>query len=830
MFADIAIQSPTDACSEARIIHGLNEECLSPPSSALTFSVFRKFPSIDGCLTSRKSTQQKSYSLSTIDFVARSLAKQPDSYISQSSFVGLSRKISGFAQVRSAWVDIDLYKAGMVADEKTIRVVSQMAVDIGIPEPSLIVFSGRGLYVKWFFTDAITDLTTWNHVQRLLTLLYSNMHSDFNAIDASRVLRSIETIHSETQERVSPVGGCMKAYAFPRFMQAVLAMEPELNRRAGEADVRTYRARVAKAANHLQTQMIDGVYGGDLPALDLYAASREPVLLAQRTAGSLNWARFYDLRTLMFSRGGAQKGIRDTLLFWMVNSLAHAQVITPDNWTGEVSDLLKAFPVGPDFDPIGQGYLASVQERVRLHAAGETIRWKGRSIPPLYKVTNAFLIDALDISDSEQRMLRTIISPEEKSRRKTVRRDELNPGREGRRSSRLDWRAKADTAAQEMKEAGLPIIVSDLAKSLGVERTALSRYLKKSPKPTSEKDVARSPADQIYAEIKKIQKQAIDQAIHFENKASDQARALVNTIASKRGISPSAGRITTPTDLAKGGNMQVQAVSATETNVQRSIPSPADRLRAVIKKPVSKALPAAPASTPAKAQERMPVENPAQEASSPPPEVKPQTHSATERLRSLSAIAAGQSNAQSTNARVVMALPGYPGKEQWPHDDLPAGSFHSAGDWLEARQGGRCFVVEVQDGDHCGFMRFAKPGIGMVTVIENGLPIKKLGNVWHDEEDGIQPGTEEGLDFGRAFDGCILVTDPSQVMFPAAVENQTVCVQGRDFYVIRSRADILFKKPALFKQLNFAEKVEAAHINWPGASDLNGASQPRFTA
>jgi len=165
-------------------------------------------------------------------------------------------------------------------------------------------------------------------------------------------------------------------------------------------------------------------------------------------------------------------GIGDLALFWMLNSLSHAGVVGLENWNDEVAALLSAFPcVGDGFDPLQDGSLSTL--RIRLLKTAQLrrkVEMREKSALEsvatddlLYRPGNQYLIDVFGITLEEQKHMRTIISQEEKRRR----RDAVAPGRERRRLERQMLRERV---YEWLKERNWVCdSVSALARSIGVD-------------------------------------------------------------------------------------------------------------------------------------------------------------------------------------------------------------------------------------------------------------------------------------------------------------------------------------------------------------------------
>ena len=452
--------------------------------------------------------------LTSMPEVIRQIAGSADTYISQSAFLtGKRRTISAFKHVNSCWVDLDYYNDQISPEEwssiKLQRIVEH-GKELGIPAPSMIVDSGQGAYVRWIFDAPVYQLPIWNRIQQTLTALYTALAADHKSKDASRVLRPIGTINTKNNTDVNVIQLTGIEYNFNEFVKQIESLKVDLIDPLIQCKVKSNRVHksLVKLAQH-----IENAPRGDMVGLEVFSKLREPLML-NWCEQSLHWARFTDLRDIVIKRGGFQEGERDLMLFWMCNSLAQAGIVTPANWDSEINSLLHCFPVGADFDPIRSGYLSSLKRRMfEEHSIYGKIRTglkteMGSSNPDeltkktreklkqvvstgkgLYRPSNAHLIHAFGISQEEQAGLRTLISKEEKQSRRLVRIDRRNPGRAANRVSRNEWHDHVRMLAQEKKELGevggmptassLGINVTAISKEFEIDRTVVSKYLKK---------------------------------------------------------------------------------------------------------------------------------------------------------------------------------------------------------------------------------------------------------------------------------------------------------------------------------------------------------------
>ena len=103
----------------------------------------------------------------------------------------------------------------------------------GIPPASLVVHSGRGLYLKWLLKSPLPQaaLPRWNAVQRELVSRLADFGADPKARDASRVLRLVSTCNTKQPDPelrkvrvlwVEEADGAPLLHDFERLAEAVL--------------------------------------------------------------------------------------------------------------------------------------------------------------------------------------------------------------------------------------------------------------------------------------------------------------------------------------------------------------------------------------------------------------------------------------------------------------------------------------------------------------------------------------------------------------------------------------------------------------------------------
>ena len=123
-------------------------------------------------------------------------------YYSQNTFYKPQRSIENIRQLRSLYVDVDFYTKDY-DKEWILGKLEHEFYGQSIPEPNLIIFSGRGLVLIWLI-DAVPykALPLWQAVQNYLTNELSTIGADQKCTDAARIFRLGGTTNSKNGAEV----------------------------------------------------------------------------------------------------------------------------------------------------------------------------------------------------------------------------------------------------------------------------------------------------------------------------------------------------------------------------------------------------------------------------------------------------------------------------------------------------------------------------------------------------------------------------------------------------------------------------------------------------
>jgi hypothetical protein len=335
--------------------------------------------------------QQASYELAHLPEVVEGLNPAFDTWITQAVFNAPNRRAVNLRDVGLLFADLDTYRTPGLAGKSPEELVALLLLycgQEGLPAPSIVLYSGRGLQAKWLLSEALepVSLFEWNTAQLGLVKILEPFSSDMNSRDVSRVLRVDRTTNTKSGERCRVVyvtGGieaCPARYDFTELREILVREEaPKVHR--------------PTTGLHLPQEM---------------------------NLKRLNWFRLYDLRTLWKGRGGVKKGWRELTLFWELNFLLRAE-------PGKISELwYEAAALAAEIDPGKPFYqksdLSTLYRKAQEARAGVAVEYSGRTFPPLYTPRNTTLLELFHITPEEEKSLRTIISASEKYRRVVAKR------------------------------------------------------------------------------------------------------------------------------------------------------------------------------------------------------------------------------------------------------------------------------------------------------------------------------------------------------------------------------------------------------------------------
>lgn len=310
-----------------------------------------------------------------------------DIYYSQNTFYKPQRRIENIRQLRNLYIDLDCYLLNYDPDF-IVRKLELEYFRQSVPEPNLIIFSGRGVVLIWLIEPVpYKALPLWNAVQRYLLDQLKDVGSDPKASDAARVFRLAGSINSKNGAEVHVEYRHGYRYALRDIQYDYL---PELTPKPKTGKKKPGRR---KKVVHLY---------------NIY---------------TLNHARILDITKIVELRNYDVTGYREVICFlyryWMCcfcNDTEEAY-----RQTLELNGTF-TYPLPErELKSATRSAEKAYEARSNKEANEQAIK---RGYPGAgYNISNAKLIKWLDITQDEMVHLNTIINPAEKRRRDRIRKD-----------------------------------------------------------------------------------------------------------------------------------------------------------------------------------------------------------------------------------------------------------------------------------------------------------------------------------------------------------------------------------------------------------------------
>lgn len=389
-----------------------------------------------------------------------------DLYIVQHRFRTFNRQKLLVSWLCAFYVDLDYYHEDSRSPGEMLEAVLVYCEREKIPKPSAILFSGRGLYLKWYLEDGAPGraLPKWDQIQAHLVKKFEAFGVDRKARDASRVLRIIGSYNQKSGERVEALwilrgeDGKVKRYGFRELGDAILPFtEAEYQEWKRNGKMRKAQSQVERVRGKKGFVRVRGgeewerIHGG--------------LQLSFPRRGSHIFQDLWKLARLRsWDRDGIPDGERMTFVLWLCNHAALAlNGAEQPRVYHEVAWFLKHLVPHWGMQKIHQGLHAVYKRSKAMMKPEGWIEFAGRLYPALYTPKNSSLVAWLKITDQELEQLdyiRTDGTYAAQKRRKerekgVLSRDEYLLRSRSRREKALDLRESGMTWEEVGGEMGM---------------------------------------------------------------------------------------------------------------------------------------------------------------------------------------------------------------------------------------------------------------------------------------------------------------------------------------------------------------------------------------
>jgi len=285
------------------------------------------------------------------------------------------------------FVDLDCYKQGFTTDQAKAHLL-EICRAHDIPEPTDITHTGRGLLARWELEPVRAwpeVVATWNGIQAKLCDLFESIGADHGARDCARVSRPDGTINSKSGAMVHTVKGSGDAYTLEQMALALGVLT---------------RPRWKKQTKRIRVKTSVGVLVPKNPK--------------QFTLAVEALRRIADLTELVQLRGTIHAGHRWNFMVAWVHSAKMAS--WPEDTIREQAHMFNdGWENGLEHGEVESAVQQGIRQVEKKNKRGKVVS------VPAFKLTSQTIAQRLGITPVEQTYMATLVSSEERERRRIVR-------------------------------------------------------------------------------------------------------------------------------------------------------------------------------------------------------------------------------------------------------------------------------------------------------------------------------------------------------------------------------------------------------------------------
>ena len=285
-----------------------------------------------------------------------------DLYMSMNTFYKPERTRENLRYLNSLYIDLDYYKMNLTRQE-VLSKLEEEYFNKSIPVPSMIVDSGRGLYLIWLIEQVPSKaVNLWSAMQHYLYDKLKNLGADRQALDPSRVLRVIGSYNTKSDSNVKLISFNFVRYTLKKLKEIYL---PKVEKKSKNKE-KKQQGKIVKFFN-------------------IYSVYK---------------ARINDLEKLAEIRGYELEGKREIILFLYryYNELLEGKEMALEMTYEFNSKFIK---------PLS---LSEVRSSTKSNYVGK------------YNYKNSTLVELLEISKEEMQYLSSMITEEVKYERNNLKR------------------------------------------------------------------------------------------------------------------------------------------------------------------------------------------------------------------------------------------------------------------------------------------------------------------------------------------------------------------------------------------------------------------------
>lgn len=298
-------------------------------------------------------------------------------FFSQNTFKKFKKSGEHLFELKALYLDIDYYRTGYTL-EQVLYAIEQMVSEHIIPPPTQIVDSGHGLYVTWRIKRLpACAIKLWRMVEEYLYWQFKKLGADRKSLEPTRVMRFAGSLNAKYPEKK---------------MVQVLSTYPV------EYDI-----------HHLQYEYLE-----HRPARIKQQKQEGKIIQFKKNIYTLYCNRREDILSLCKIREFEMTGIREITLF-LYRYYSCLVITDPQEALEMMLELNDQFT-----EPCAHSTVRRATRSAEKAAADEKYNYRSETLVELLHITKEEMM--LQYSNSEDYILKTIITKEIKYQRKNIKR------------------------------------------------------------------------------------------------------------------------------------------------------------------------------------------------------------------------------------------------------------------------------------------------------------------------------------------------------------------------------------------------------------------------
>lgn len=402
------------------------------------------------------------------------------------------------ARLKWLYVDLDYYNTVYKAYTKD-QIMGLLELDYYdriIPRPTYVVDSGRGLYLLWRIDENVKAYSRWIKMQMYLYNQLLDFGADRKIVtDSARVLRIPGSTNSKSGSCVTILEATDLKYSLTSLIRDYITGDQPSDKMISYAEhiSKTLQIPLPDMQNRDAVKLYISTNKDAAYMFHQHKVGQQKIknkkISYLRTEYSLARARLNDLEQLIRIRD-YDRGYREHILFLC----RYWQLCISDDYAGSLQHVIVLN--NTLHNPLSEKEVVQATKSAeKYYAAGK-----------IFRCSNSYVIQTLNITPAEMQYLQVFISPEERKNRKKVRNQRAylaylkNTGKKTKKDQIRDRRI----AIEKMIRKGYSVV--KICETLHISRATLYSDLKIIQAIAGEKEEKKAKLQKLFEAYKSVEK------------------------------------------------------------------------------------------------------------------------------------------------------------------------------------------------------------------------------------------------------------------------------------------------------------------------------------